>query len=134
MATESLQEVSISERGKTFITMKSTQIKKLVITALEDMKAKDLVTLDVRKLTSVTDYMVIASGSSNRHVKSMAGNVVSEAKKQGLMPVGVEGENAGDWVLVDFGDVLVHIMLPETRAFYDLERLWSAERSEEEVL
>jgi ribosome-associated protein len=126
--------VSISERGKTFITMKSTQIKKLVITALEDMKAKDLVTLDVRKLTSVTDYMVIASGSSNRHVKSMAGNVVSEAKKQGLMPVGVEGENAGDWVLVDFGGVLVHIMLPDTRAFYDLERLWSAERSEEEVL
>ncbi|GAB3285408.1 ribosome silencing factor [Parahaliea aestuarii] len=104
--------------------MQAEQIKQIVETALDDLKAVNIVTLDVTGLTDVMDYLVIASGTSNRHVKSLANNVVVEGKKQGARPLGVEGEDAGDWVLVDFGDVVVHVMLPATRDFYDLERLW----------
>lgn len=104
--------------------MESEALKKLVIDALAELKAVNTVTLDVTGMTDVMDYLVIASGTSNRHVKSLAGNVCAEAKKQGLPPLGVEGEDAGEWVLVDFGDVVVHVMLPATRDFYDLERLW----------
>jgi ribosome-associated protein len=98
--------------------------KKIVVDALEDLKAVNIVTLDVTGLTDVMDYLIIASGTSNRHVKSLADNVCMEAKRQDLRPLGVEGEDAGEWVLVDFGDVVVHVMLPATRDFYDLERLW----------
>ncbi len=105
--------------------MKVDELKALVINALEDLKGKDIVTLDVRKLTGVTDYMVICTGTSNRQVKSLADNVVMEAKKAGVPARGVEGADAGEWVLVDFGDVVVHVMLLATRDFYDLERLWS---------
>lgn len=104
--------------------MESEALKKLVIGALEELKAVNTVTLDVTGMTDVMDYLVIASGTSNRHVKSLAGNVCTEAKKQGLRPLGVEGEDAGEWVLVDFGDIVVHVMLPATRDLYDLERLW----------
>ena len=104
--------------------MNSEQLNELVMAALDDGKAQDIVKLDVRDLTAVTDYMIVASGTSNRHVKSLADNAVMEAKKQGVHPLGVEGHNAGEWVLVDFGDVVVHVMLPATRDFYDLERLW----------
>ena len=93
--------------------------------ALDDLKAIDPVVLDVRPLSSVMDWLLIASGTSSRHVKSLADNVLKEAKEQGARPLGVEGENAGEWVLVDFGDVVVHVMQPVTRHFYDLERLWS---------
>lgn len=96
-----------------------------VIDALEDIKAKDITTLDVRGLSDVMDTMVVASGTSNRQVKSLADNVISECKKAGYMPIGVEGMETADWVLVDLGEVIVHIMLPATRAFYDLEKLWS---------
>ena len=89
--------------------------KKIVVDALENLKAVNVVTLD---------FLIIASGTSNRHVKSLADNVCMEAKRQDLRPLGVEGEDAGEWVLVDFGDVVVHVMLPATRDFYDLERLW----------
>jgi ribosome-associated protein len=106
--------------------MESTQLKELVLTALEDLKGIQINSLDVRELTDVMDYLVIASGSSNRHVKSLADNVSVEAKKQGVRPLGIEGMNCAEWVLVDFGDVVVHVMLPATRDFYDLERLWSA--------
>ena len=99
----------------------------LVVDALEDMKALDLKTLDVKDKTSVTDHMVICSGSSSRHVKSLADNVVKKAKEAGLPPLGVEGEDAAEWVLVDLGDVVAHIMMPEVREFYQLERLWSVE-------
>jgi len=104
--------------------MDADTLKNLVIDALEDLKAVNPVILDVTGLTDVMDYLVIASGTSNRHVKSLANNVSMEAKKQGMRPLGVEGEDAGEWVLVDFGDVVVHVMLPATRDFYDLERLW----------
>ena len=98
--------------------------------ALEDLKAVDPVVMDVRSLSSVIDYLVIASGTSSRHVKSLADNVLMKAKEQGLRPLGVEGERVGEWVLVDFGDVVVHVMQPAIRSFYDLERLWSV-RAEE---
>lgn len=105
--------------------MNAEQLTHTVVAALEDLKAVNTVTLDVRGLTDVMDYLVITSGTSNRHVKSLADNVSVEAKKQGVRPLGSEGEEAGEWVLVDFGDVVVHVMLPATRDFYDLERLWS---------
>ncbi len=104
--------------------MEAESMKSLVVDALEDLKAINIVTLDVADMTDVMDFLVIASGTSNRHVKSLADNVCMEAKKQGMRPLGVEGEDAGEWVLVDFGDVVVHVMLPATRDFYDLERLW----------
>lgn len=104
--------------------MDSEPLKELVVEALDDLKAVNIVTLDVTGLTDVMDYMVVASGTSNRHVKSLANNVCVEAKAQDARPLGVEGQDAGEWVLVDFGDVVVHVMLPATRDFYDLERLW----------
>ena len=104
--------------------MEAESLKQLVVEALDDLKAVNPVTLPVAELTDVMDYLVVASGTSNRHVKSLADNVYMEAKKQGMRPLGVEGEDAGEWVLVDFGDVVVHVMLPATRDFYDLERLW----------
>lgn len=105
--------------------MEPEKLTQLVEEALDDLKAVNPVTMNVSGLTDVMDYLVIASGTSNRHVKSLANNVSTEAKKQGVRPLGVEGEDTGDWVLVDFGDVVVHVMLPATRDFYDLERLWA---------
>lgn len=93
--------------------------------ALEEIKAKDVTEIDVKGRTSVTDYMVIASGTSTRHVKSIADEVVKFAKRTGVMPLGVEGEREAEWVLVDLGDVIVHVMLPRVREFYALERLWT---------
>ena len=98
---------------------------KLAVAALEEIKAKDLVEIDVRGKTSVCDYMVIASGTSTRHVKSLADEVVKASKHAGFQPLGVEGEREAEWVLVDLGDVIVHVMLPRVREFYALERLWT---------
>ena len=114
--------------------MESEQLVQLVVAALDDVKAVNTVTLDVTALTDVMDYMVITSGTSNRHVKSLASHVSVEAKKQGIAPIGTEGDDAGEWVLVDFGDVVVHVMLPATRDFYDLERLWTEIPSDSESL
>jgi len=105
--------------------MEADQLKQIIETALDDLKAVNTVVMDVTDLTDVMDYLVIASGTSNRHVKSLASNVCMEAKKEGARPIGVEGEDAGEWVLVDFGDIVVHVMLPATRDLYDLERLWA---------
>ena len=105
--------------------MNTEEIKNVALNALEDLKAKDVVTLDVRGLTGVTDFMVVCTGTSNRHVKSLTNNVSVELKKQGFKPQGIEGGQVADWMLVDAGDVVVHVMLPEARDFYDLERLWS---------
>lgn len=104
--------------------MNSEQLTQFLVAALDDLKAVNTVTLDVSALTDMTDYMVITSGNSNRQVKSLASHASVEAKKQGITLIGMEGEDAGEWVLVDFGDVVVHVMLPATRDFYDLERLW----------
>jgi len=100
-------------------------LRKTVIAALEDLKAKDIREIDVRGKTSIADLLVIASGTSGRHVKSIADEVVKFAKKAGVMPLGVEGEQEAEWVLVDLGDVIVHVMLPRIREFYGLERLWT---------
>ncbi|HQV42297.1 MAG TPA: ribosome silencing factor [Moraxellaceae bacterium] len=92
---------------------------------MEELKAKDILVLDVRTITSLTDVMIIASGTSTRHVKSLADNVSKTVKAAGLKPLGMEGERDGDWVLIDLAGVIVHVMQPATRAFYDLERLWT---------
>ncbi len=101
------------------------EINTIVKNALADLKVKDLVVMDVRGKSDVMDTMIIASGTSRRHVKSLANNAIVEAKKSGNPPMGIEGLDAGDWALVDFGDMVLHIMLEETRGFYDLEKLWS---------
>ena len=100
-------------------------LKDIVISALEDIKALDITSIDVRELTGMMDTMVVASGNSNRQVKSLANSVVVSAKEAGYKLIGIEGEDKAEWILVDFGDIIVHIMLPTTREFYDLERLWS---------
>ena len=104
------------------MTVIDSNITDLVVDALDDLKAVDTKIVDVRGLSSVMDFLVIASGNSSRHIKSLADNVVVKAKAAGCPPIGVEGENAADWVLVDLGDVVVHVMQPAARSFYDLER------------
>ncbi len=99
--------------------------------ALDDLKARDITEIDVRGKSSVTDLMVIASGTSSRHVKSIADEVVRKAKQAGLPPLGVEGQREAEWVLVDLGDVVVHVMLPRVRDFYGLERLWGVGDAED---
>jgi ribosome-associated protein len=100
-------------------------LRQQVINALDELKAKDVREIDVRGKTSIADLLVIASGTSARHVKSIADEVVKFAKQAGVMPLGVEGEQEAEWVLVDLGDVIVHVMLPRIREFYGLERLWT---------
>ena len=109
--------------------MQIEDLVKIVEDALDELKAKDVVRIDVRELTGVTDYMVIASGGSNRQVGALADNVIEKAKEAGRRPLGVEGKESGEWVLVDLGDIVVHIMQPATRQFYDLERLWQSAES-----
>jgi ribosome-associated protein len=104
--------------------MQLEKLKEIVINALENLKAIDVVVLDVHKLTTVTDLMVICSGRSSRHVVSIADSVIQAAKKNGCQPLGVEGKKSGEWLLVDLGDIVVHIMLADTREFYQLEKLW----------
>ena len=105
--------------------MHSDELLKLAQSSLEDMKARDLRVLDVRTLTSVTDYLVIASGTSDRHVRSLSDKLIEAAKQSGQPPLGVEGQDAGEWVLIDLEDVVVHVMQPRVREFYKLEDLWA---------
>ena len=100
-------------------------LRKQVLAALDELKAKDVKEIDVRGKTSIADILIIASGTSTRHVKSLADEVVKFVKKAGMMPLGVEGQREAEWVLVDLGDVIVHVMLPRIREFYGLERLWT---------
>jgi len=105
--------------------MNTKQLLTLTTTALSNLKAQNITILDVQEISSVSDFMVIASGTSNRHVTGIAKNLAEEAKKQGEKPLGVEGEVAGEWVLVDLGTVIVHVMQPQVRDFYQLEKLWT---------
>ncbi len=113
--------------------MHTEELTALVVNALENVKARDIVVLDVREKTSVTDFMIIASGTSTRHLKSLADNVLVEARKHGVRPRGSEGRHASDWILVDLGDVVVHVMMPSSRQMYDLERFWRESRVEVEL-
>jgi ribosome-associated protein len=99
-------------------------LKAVVLDALDDMKALDVKFLDVRGLTDIADFMVIASGTSDRHVRSVAQRVVEKAKAAGFRPHGVEGQQDGDWVLIDLNEMIIHVMLPRVREFYGLEKLW----------
>ena len=103
----------------------ASKINKWVQSALDDAKARDITVLDVRQISDFTDYMIIATGTSNRHVQSTADKVVDHLRAQGVRAVGMEGEKTGDWVLIDFGDVVTHVMREQTRDFYNLEKLWS---------
>ena len=105
--------------------MHSEELLKLAQESLDDLKARDVRVLDVRDMTSVADYLVVASGTSDRHVSSLADNVIDQARKAGQRPLGVEGLEAGEWVLIDLADVIVHVMQPRVREFYKLEDLWS---------
>ncbi len=111
--------------------MQSNRLRQLAVDALEDLKAVDILELDVRKISNFTDYMIIASGRSARQVAALAENVVVKAKQAAEPPLGVEGMRAGEWVLVDLGDVVVHVMQPEVREFYQLEKLWSTRETPE---
>jgi ribosome-associated protein len=103
----------------------------LAVAALDDLKAQHVSVLDVRHLTSMTDTMVIADGRSDRHVRALADAVVERCKSSGIAPLGIEGQDAGEWVLVDLGDTVVHLMLPRVREFYKLEKLWDISAREE---
>ena len=104
---------------------KARKTQQWIQNALEDAKTQNIAVLDVRKISDFTDYMVIATGTSNRHVQSSADKVVETLRGHGVRPVGIEGKQLGDWVLIDFGDVVVHLMREQTRDFYNLEKLWS---------
>jgi ribosome-associated protein len=101
------------------------ELKQMSLDALDDLKAEDITVLDVRGKTTVTDWIIVATGSSSRHVKSIANSVISAAKQANRAPLGSEGEDEGEWVLVDLGDVIVHVMQRQVREYYDLESLWS---------
>lgn len=108
----------------------TAQLNDVIINGLESIKADDIVCLDVRDLTDVMDTIIVASGSTGRQVRALANAVVADGKKAGYPPIGVEGMETAEWVLVDFADTVVHIMLPTTRVFYDLEKLWSMKPGE----
>lgn len=105
--------------------MKPSELRDYIVAALEDMKGINIVILDVAALTPMTDYMIMVTGSSNRHVKALVDTANESSKAIGLQPIGIEGRESYDWVLVDLADVIVHVMNEEARSFYELERLWS---------
>jgi ribosome-associated protein len=111
--------------GRTRKPLASTGVLRLILDALDEAKAQDICQIDVRKLTDITDFMVIASGTSHRHVHAMAERVRETARQKQLRPIGVEGEAENDWILMDYADVVVHLMMPQAREFYSLERLWN---------
>jgi ribosome-associated protein len=127
-STGATQPTPIKKRSKAAKRGKSKKgaktLSQVVVQALDDLKADAIHALDVRHLTTVTDTMVVASGRSDRHVRAIASAVVEQCKKAGFRPIGVEGERSGEWVLVDLGDLVVHVMLPRVREFYNLEKLW----------
>ena len=111
-------------KPKPSVTAATPGLQGVVLDALADMKALDVKVLDVRGLTDIADTMVIASGTSDRHVRSVAQRVIEKTKQSGFRPHGVEGQQDGDWVLIDLSEMIVHVMLPRVREFYGLEKLW----------
>jgi len=105
--------------------MRSKRLSELVVGVLDQFKAVDIRAIDVNGMTTITDFMIIASGRSDRQVKALADKVIEAAKEHGITPLGVEGQQEGDWVLVDLGDAVVHVMRPVVREFYQLEKLWT---------
>jgi ribosome-associated protein len=114
-----------SRKAKGKSAVSNELLRQRVVAALEDLKAKDVREIDVRGKTSIADILFIASGTSARHVKSIADEVIKFAKQAGVMPLGVEGQTEAEWVLVDLGDIIVHVMMPRIREFSGLERLWT---------
>lgn len=106
--------------------MKTEALKKTAVAALEDIKARDITVLNVKKLTSMADYIIVASADSARQTKALARNVADKVKEKGGEVIGVEGEETGEWILIDLGDVVVHVMHPAVREYYNLEELWTA--------
>ncbi|PHM37975.1 hypothetical protein Xmau_03657 [Xenorhabdus mauleonii] len=105
--------------------MQGTELQQFVIDKLEDSKAQDIVSIDVRGKSSITDCMVICTGTSNRHLMSVADNLVDDCRQVGIMPLGVEGQGISDWIVVDLGEIMVHVMQEDSRRMYELEKLWS---------
>jgi len=119
---------SSKKAGAASASAGSARLCQLVADILDDMKAVDVVSLDVRHLTSITDAMFVASGRSDRHVRAIAEAVLERCKEAGYKALGVEGIEAGEWVLIDLADVIVHVMIPAKRAFYEIEKLWDISR------
>lgn len=111
-----------------------TKLTQLAIDALEDLKGVDIKVIDVRRLTPIADTMIVCTGTSNRHVKSLAGSVIEKSKHSGHQPSGVEGMEMGEWVLVNLGEVIVHVMQLQARAFYQLEKLWDLPPPDDELI
>lgn len=109
--------------------MQSTELKAFIVDKIDDLKAKDVVVLDVTNQSNITDYMVICTGTSKTHVRAIAENVVVQAKAAGIPPLGVEGRDSSEWVLVDMGDVILHVMQDSTREYYQLEKLWTEHKA-----
>ena len=105
--------------------MRPSELRDHMVATLEDMKGQEILSMDVSKLTPMTDHMILVSGGSNRHVKALVDTATESSKALGVQPLGVEGRESYEWVLVDLGDVLIHVMNAEARGFYELERLWS---------
>ncbi|MCG3461482.1 ribosome silencing factor [Xenorhabdus bovienii] len=107
------------------ILLQGTELQQFVIDKLEDSKAQDIVSIDVRGKSSITDCMVICTGTSTRHLMSVADNLVDDCRKAGFMPLGVEGQGISDWIVVDLGEIMIHVMQEDSRRMYELEKLWS---------
>ncbi len=118
-------EVAVTAPVPAALAKETALLRRQVVAALDELKAKDVSEIDIRAKASFADLLFVASGTSTRHVKSIADEVVKFVKKAGMMPLGIEGEKEAEWVLVDLGDIVVHVMLPRIREFYGLERLWS---------
>lgn len=112
--------------------MQAEAICRAAVDALEEIKAEDIIVMDVRNMSSLFDYMIVASAESTRQTRALVGNLQDKMKAQGGRILGVEGENAGEWVLVDLGDVIVHVMQPAIRSYYNLEQLWGGEAPEKD--
>ncbi len=112
-------------------TQTDEALVRLILATLDDMKAERIVNLDVRHLTTMTDHMIVASGRSDRHVRAIADALIERCAAAGIKPLGVEGQEAGEWVLVDFADAVVHVMLPRVREFYAIENLWDMSARDE---